>query len=177
MLRKKPPSSPFEKFSMTETPRFDLRPGVTNPVILLISRREVQAGDVAAVVARMGPLLENREIAWRYRGQMSLVVGGYDADPRELVDIPEVRVFLRNLDRQWPYWVFFFNQVDDTIKIYLSCLCGSSFPGAGAVEIDMELLGAVLMRGFEAINGLFEQHGFPESELEIISRGVLEVME
>lgn len=43
-------------------------------------------------------------------GQMSLVVDGYNHDPRELVDIPEVRHFLKRLAAQWPYWGFFLNQ-------------------------------------------------------------------
>lgn len=50
-------------------------------------------------------------------------------------------------------------------------------PRAGAVEIDLEKLGAALTRGFEAINSLFETHAFPENELETISRGVIEVLE
>lgn len=50
-------------------------------------------------------------------------------------------------------------------------------PGVGTVEIDLDKLGVVLKRGFEAINGIFEAHGFPESELEVISRGMLEVLE
>ena len=162
---------------MAPPPRLDLRPGVTEPIVLLISRHEVESGDVASVVSRLKPLLATREGAWRYRGQMTLVVDGYDNDPRELVDIPQVREFLHELDQQWPYWVFFFNQVDDTIIIFLSCLCGGRYPGAGTVEIDLQRLSDALTRGFEAINSLFETHAFPEKELETISRGVIEVLE
>ena len=73
--------------------------------------------------------------------------------------------------------LYFFNQVDVTISLYLSCLCGLKYPGGGTVEIDLDKLGVVLKRGFEAINGIFEAHGFPEAELEVISRGLLEVLE
>ena len=76
---------------MAQSPRLDLRPGVTEPVVLLISRREVEATDVLSIVSRLKPFLATREDAWRYRGQMTLVVDGYNDDPRELVDIPEVR--------------------------------------------------------------------------------------
>ena len=129
-----------------------------------------------SIFDRLNPLLEDRDFAWRFRRQMILTIDGYDADPRELVDIPEVREFLREIDQQWPFWVHFFNHVDDTIVLYVSCVCGSNYPGGGAAEIDPAKLGAVLERGFLAINGIFETHGFPESENEEISRGMLEVL-
>ena len=87
---------------MTQLPRFDLRPGVTEPVVLLVSRRAVDACDVASIASRLQPMLANREDALRYRGQMTLVIDGYDNDARALVDIHEVRVFLRKLDQEWP---------------------------------------------------------------------------
>jgi hypothetical protein len=157
--------------------RIDLRPGVTEPVVLMFSRREVEAGDPMPAIGRLKALLSSREAIWKYRGQMSLVVAGYDDDPRELVDVAKVRSFLRAFDRVWPYWAYYFNQVDDSIKLYLACLCGASYPGRGAVEIDPELLGSLMRRGFAAMNSLFEEYGFPEAELEVISRGIGEVIE
>ena len=160
-----------------DTPRLDLRPGVTEPVVLMISRRQVRSADIASVLKELKPFLATREDAWLYRGQMSLVVDGYNDDPRELVDIPEVRAFLRLLDAQWPYWAFFFNQVDDSIKLLGSCVCGANYPGRGAVEIDGAKLGDFLRRGFDGMNSIFDKHGFPEKELELMSRGLLEVIE
>ena len=107
----------------TSKPRIDLRPGVTEPVVLMISRRQVQERDLASVLESLKPFTAAREDAWLYRGQMALVVDGYNEDPRELVDIAEVRVFLKSLYEAWPYWAFFFNQVDDSIKLLESCLC------------------------------------------------------
>jgi len=57
---------------------------------------------------------------------MTLVVNGYNNDPRELVDIPEVRAMLRQREATWPHWAYFFNQVDDSIKLLLSCVAGAS---------------------------------------------------
>jgi hypothetical protein len=159
------------------SPRIDLRRGVIEPVVLMISRREVEAGDVTTVVDRLLAQFNRPEAIWKYRSQMTLVVDGYTNDPRELVDIPEVRAFLRELNRQWRYWAFFFNQVDDSIKLLASCVCGSFYPGGGAVEIDGKRLGEFLMRGFAAMNSVFDDHGFPEDELEAMSNGVIEVIE
>lgn len=142
----------------------DLRPGVQEPVVLLISRREVEQADLASVLSRLRVFLATREDAWRYRGQMTLVVDGYNHDPRELVDIPEVRTLLRRLEVEWPYWAFFFNQVDDSIKLLLSCVAGSRYLGNGAVEMDADLVSPSTIRrssptpirsNFERFAGLF----------------------
>lgn len=162
---------------MATPPRIDLRPGVTQPVFLMISRRQVQEFDIVSVLVSLKPFLATREDAWLYRGQMVLSVDGYNDDARELVDIPEVRAFLRKLDLEWPYWGFFFNQVDDSIKLLGSCVCGTSFPGRGKVEIDAGKVGDFLNRGFSGMNFIFDKHGFPKSELEIMSRGLAEVIE
>jgi hypothetical protein len=162
---------------MSTSSRQDLRPGVTEPAVLVISRREVESGDLASILSRLKVFRANREDTWRYRGQMTLVVDGYNDDPRELVDIPEVRQLLKRFEAAWPFWAFFFNQVDDSIKLLLSCAAGASFLGRGAVEMDAELVAEALARGFGGINLIFEEHGFPESELEAMSRGLLEVLE
>ena len=83
-------------------PRMDLRPRVSEPVVLLMSRREVEHADLALLLSRLKYFLATREDAWLYRAQMTLVVDGYNNDPRELVDIPEVRALLRRLEAEWP---------------------------------------------------------------------------
>ena len=162
---------------MPQQPRLDLRPGVSEPVVLLISRREVEAGDLASVLSRLKVFLATREDAWLYRGQMTLVVDGYNNDPRELVDIPEVRTLLRGLESSWPHWAYFFNQVDDSIKLLLSCVAGSRFLGRGAVEMDADLVAAALGRAFDGMNLIFDRYGFPEDELEQMSNGLVEVLQ
>jgi hypothetical protein len=162
---------------MAALPRSDLRPGVVEPVVLMVSRREVEQADLASVLSRLKVFLATREDAWRYRGQMTLVVDGYNSDPRELVDIPEVRSLLRRLEAEWPYWAFFFNQVDDSIKLLLSCVAGSRYLGNGAVEMDADLVAAAMARAFGGMNTVFERFNFPEDELELMSRGFVEVLQ
>ncbi len=167
----------MQNAKMPSRVRIDLRPGVSEPVVLLICRREVEQSDLASVLSRLKLFLATREDAWRYRGQMTLVVDGYNDDPRELVDIPEVRALLRGLEAEWPYWAFFFNQVDDSIKLLLSCVAGSRFLGNGAVEMDGDLVAAAMARAFGGMNAVFERFNFPEDELELMSRGFVEVLQ
>ena len=158
-------------------PRIDLRPGVHDPVVLMISRRQVEEADLQSVIRGLRPFTATREDAWLYRCQMTLVITGYDDDPREIVDIPEARLFLKHLARDWPYWAFFFNHVDGSLVLLLSCAAGKRFPGRGAVEIDIETLKKVLLHGFAGTNELFNRFGFDEKENEAITRGVAEIVQ
>lgn len=157
-------------------PRIDLCKGVTAPVVLMISRRQVEQQDLDSVLDALKLFTATREDAWRYRGQMSLVVDGYNHDSRDLVDIPEVRSLLKRLGDEWPYWGFFFNQLDDSIKILGSCCCGVEFPGKGAAVIDMALLLGFLNQAFAGMNALFDKHGFPEAELKTMCRGLVDLL-
>jgi hypothetical protein len=53
-----------------------------------------------------------------------------------LVDVPEVRAFVKALPKRWTEWTFFFNQADPSIGLWMSCMAGESFPGVGVVGID-----------------------------------------
>ena len=108
---------------------------------------------------------------------MALVVDGYNNDPRELVDISEVRTLLHGLEASWPHWAHFFTQVDDSIKPLLSCVAGSRFLGRGAVDMDADLVAAALGRAFGGMNRSFDRFGFPEDELEKMSNSLVEVVQ
>jgi hypothetical protein len=57
-----------------------------------------------------------------------------------LVDVPEIRAFVKALAKRWTEWAFFFNQADSSIGLWMSWLAGESFPGVGVVGIDPQLI-------------------------------------
>lgn len=155
-------------------PIFDLRPGLSDPVVFVISRQQVEALDLDESLDFLHSLVPTAhpDHAWAYKGRLSLVISGYDSDPRELFEIPEVCRYLRALDEQWPFWLFFFNQVDDSIKLIALCLASSIEVVPGAAHIDPDGLRRFMERAFTAVNYLFESYGFPESENEALSMEV-----
>ena len=158
-------------------PRLDLQPGLHDPVILMVSREAVESQDIMSVLGRLRLLSATREDAWLYREQLSIVYDGYENDPRELVDIEEVRSFAKRLHSAWPYWAFFMNQLDSTISLWLACLCGSAYPGSGQAEIDVEQLTQILLSGFDSMNALFDKHGFPQAVLQRQSEGITRLID
>ena len=120
------------------TSRF--RPAVMDPIYLVFSRDQVEAHDISEPLQVLRQLTGNPENAVGACGRISLVIDGYNADPRELFEIPEVRRYIKAIDDLWPYWFFFLSQADDSIKIVESCLCDSIEVVPGVASIDTEQL-------------------------------------
>lgn len=138
----------------SSAPIFDLRPGLSDPVVFVISRQQVEALDLDEPLDFLHSLVPTAHPhhAWAYKGRLSLVIAGYETDPRELFEIPEVCRYLRALDEQWPFWLFFFNQVDDSIKLIALCLASSIEVVPGAAHIDPDGLRRFMERAFTAVN-------------------------
>lgn len=156
---------------------FDLRPAVVDPLVFVITREQIEDVDIESSLGFLRSLVptEHPEHAWAYKGRLSLVISGYDIDPRELFEIPEVCNYLRLLDAEWPFWLFFLNQADESIKVLAMCLASTLEVTPGAAHIDPEGLTHFLERGFTAVNYLFDSYGFPESANEELSMGVSQI--
>ena len=156
---------------------FDLRPAVSDPVVFVITRQQIEDADIESSLSFLRSLVptEHPEHAWAYKGRLSLVISGYNSDPRELFEIPEVCHYLRSLDAEWPFWLFFLNQADESIKVLAMCLASTLEVVPGAAHIDPAGLTHFLERGFAAVNCLFDSYGFPESENEVLSMGVSQI--
>ena len=150
-----------------------LRPAVTDPVILMFSRRQVETGDVDEPLELLRSLTADRRTAIEFCGRISLVVDGYNDDPRELFEIPEVRAYVDRLDRGWSYWFFFLSQADESIKLLESCLCDTIEVVPGVTSVDMDQLEQSLARHFAAMHRLGAELALPEEMCEEVAEGII----
>lgn len=79
-------------------------------LVLEISKREIETGNIASALERLHAIAESRETALRYQECLVIQVVGYDTDPRELAEIPEVRAFFARLAKEWPHWMWFLHR-------------------------------------------------------------------
>ena len=71
-------------------------------LFLVVSRRDVESGDLSEILGSLQHLVGSTEIATTYRERVDLTFEGYDNDTRELWEIPEFREFVSRLDEQFP---------------------------------------------------------------------------
>jgi hypothetical protein len=150
-----------------------LRPAVTDPVILMFSRRQVETCDIDEPLQFLRRLTADRQTALEFCGRISLVVDGYNDDPRELFEVPEVRAYIKRLDQAWPNWFFFLSQADESIKLLESCLCETIEVVPGVTSVDMDQLEQSLARHFGAMTALWEALDVPEETCEEVAEGRL----
>jgi hypothetical protein len=150
-----------------------LRPGISEPVILMFSRRQVETCDIDEPLQFLRRLTADRKTALKFSGRISLVVDGYNDDPRELFEILEVRAYIKRLDQAWPYWFFFLSQADESVKLLESCLCDTIEVVPGVTSIDLDQLDQSLARHFAAMHRLREALGLPEELCEEVAEGVI----
>ena len=74
---------------------------------VVVARDEVEANDITGTLQTLWSVFRDRETVRRFQGRVEIGFHGYDADPREVYEIPEIRRFCRKLDKSFPYLVLF----------------------------------------------------------------------
>jgi hypothetical protein len=105
-------------------------------IAVFVSRDEFERLDLSGCLQVLDSLIESRERAMRFRDRVDFAVDGYNDDPRELFEIPEVRTFVRELDAKWPYWFFFLSKATGALAMIMFCLCRYQRVGAGSTRYD-----------------------------------------
>ena len=92
-------------------------------IVFKVSRSEIDSQNISSSLDRLLVMTDSRTNVLRYRESMALLVSGYDDDPRELVEIPEVRSFFRKLTSEWPHWFWFLARGFGAINLLMGLLC------------------------------------------------------
>lgn len=87
--------------------RFGRQPEERAPrVVWQFTREQVEQQDFAAFLFQFGEIPDGAFLKDAFQ-TFSVGVGGYDDDPRELSEIPEVRAFFAKFYEVWPHWLYF----------------------------------------------------------------------
>ncbi len=115
-------------------PRFeDVYTG--KPILYAIHRDSVLACNVSKFLAtfditRIAAAGKLREL----RGILHLAISGWDDDPRSLHEVPEVRTFVQELDRKFPFLAYAATTQTETLRIMSLCLVPMSMTQRSSVE-------------------------------------------
>ena len=159
-----------------------LSPAKDELLVIAITRESVATDDVGPMLGKLVPLSASHEAALKWEGKLTFCFEGWDNDPRETAEIPEIRAYFLNLTSEWPYWLHYCEKVGDTIPHVLRLLCHGHMETlqAGMVGWRFEDLTEVtreLMRLFGHMNALYERFDLPETNNERISQEIGAVTE
>ncbi len=91
--------------------------------VVTFSKQEIVPCDLSGFLAVYGfdTLPKGADLA-AMMNSVAFTVVDYDEDPREIFEIPEVRVFYAKLWESWPYWFFFCNLECGEMLALVSCV-------------------------------------------------------
>jgi len=140
---------------------------------VVISRRDIEAGDPNGTLRTLRQLIDSRSIAEKFQGQVELSVHGYDSDPRELHEISEVRAFFRELDEAFPFWFYFLSTYGESFLLVLAfCLCRVTKMGPGLAMINPGDLQEFLEVHYGAMNHVCDKLGISRSSNARVSADI-----
>jgi hypothetical protein len=101
-------------------------PFVKSPraIFFVATREEVEKRDISRFMANFGPQIPADKMR-EYQGNIFWTVDGYDSDPAELHDIPEVRDYYADVHRRWPAWLFFADLRTECLMMVARCIIPS----------------------------------------------------
>jgi hypothetical protein len=149
-------------------------PKVIKVLRFQVRRKEIERCSTKRALKWLHQLVSTRSIAWENRNSLALEVSGYDQDPRELYQIPEVCSFFKKLHKSWPYWFFFSTHLDQTLTVLECCIAGAEHIQVGVMRVDADDSAQFFAQCTSAMNHIFDTYRFPEEENKRIFFGIVE---
>ncbi|RKT37952.1 chlororespiratory reduction 6 domain-containing protein [Thiocapsa rosea] len=169
----------------TRSPKYPLArlsPAKDDILIITITRDSVMTCDIAPMQEKLTTLSSTREAAVKWEGTVTFAFEGWDNDPRETAEIPEIRAYFAALTEAWPYWLHFAEKVGDTIPHVLRLLCRGRFERLRPDLIGWQFEGfddikRLLSRLYCDQNTLYDRLALPEEINERIAQEVAQLIE
>lgn len=136
----------------------------------VIEKDDVCAGNVSEVKEFLDSLIES-EVAARIQFQsIEISFNGYDEDPREVFEIDEIRDFVRKLDLEFPYWLYFMNPSYPGLFAISMCILPPNPDAITKTQIHPQnLVNLLERRWFPALYHIGKWTLMSESELDMIA--------
>ena len=163
-------------------PHARLSPAKNQILAIAITRESVVTHDIRPLLDKLLPLAATREAAIAWEGKVTFFFDGWDQDPRETAEIPEIRAYFLDVTSEFPFWFHFVEKVGDTFWHVLRLLCRGHREqvqdGMIGWQFDdpRDLIRQVdLLLGY--MNGLYAQLELPAAMGERVSQEVAQLIE
>ena len=145
---------------------------------IVVRRTDVEKCNIDVTLQALSVLVEDRETALRFKGNVGVSFQGYDDDPRGVFEILEVREFVAKLNEKWYSWFFFMTKdmVISPLSVIALCLCRYTRSSFGLFIPVVRDLREFLWFHFGALRGLCEIYDLPKEETEDAVNEVLDYL-
>lgn len=120
---------------------------------VIVPRHAIEAGEIDDVLQIFHVFMGSPSAIMHSRGQVDIIFEGYEDDPAELYEIPEVRTFVKKLDEAFPFWLFFLSKHTTSLAMMFFCFLPPCLNSSQQYEVFTATL-----------NGLMRDRWFPAME-------------
>jgi hypothetical protein len=108
-------------------------------VIMTLNRKHIERLDLKEVNQMMDVF--RKKGLRSFKGRVVLEVDGYEDDPREIFEIPEIKAFYRRVFQKYPHLIYFLSPVNGSDAWILACLCDTyqTIKAAGAENVTLKM--------------------------------------
>lgn len=137
---------------------------------VVVERSEVEAPDTRRVASLLRELMASPAQARRRQGTLDLRIAGYDTHPNELFEIPEVRTYIQQLSREFPYWLYFASTKSSSLQMIALChLPPGLTKNEKRAQFPIRLHDLLMGRWIPALNEMADFAGLAPEELRELS--------
>lgn len=163
-------------------PKARLSPSKPNRVIVEFSRKDVESGYIDTALARLQILVEDKASAEQWEGCATFFFSGWDNDPRETAQIPEIRHWFAKLSVAFPYWFHICEKEGDTVAHVFRLLCPGQIESMKEGMVgwrfdDLSNVSAIMRILFNHQNALYQKLGLSEEMNVRIAEEIAQLIE
>ena len=96
-------------------------------VLIQIMRESVMDCDPSHMLELLKNITSTREQVMAFEGRVTFYFDGWDDDPREVAEIPEIRAYFAALTAKFPYWLHYAEKAGDTVMRVMQLLSKGHF--------------------------------------------------
>ena len=147
------------------TPQSAEYPFVKRPkaIFFVATRKEVESRDISRFMANFGPQIPADKMR-EYQGKIFWTVDGYDSNPSELHEIPEVRDYYAEAHRHWPAWLFFADLRTACLQMVAQCIIPSIAAANPCLQEETERLKAFYLWALPTAAWCYKHAGIPRAD-------------
>lgn len=146
------------------TARCVLAPVSGGRFVLAFPRAVVEAGDVSDALHLLRTVSATLSTLRNHAGRVMLSFEGYDADPRQVWDIPECRAFFGRLWTEWRGWMYLLEHDASELRLALNLVghpisTGPAKDGVAPTGLEAEELVTLVSEGVDGALELLRKLG------------------
>ena len=138
---------------------------IADKIVLFIPQKVIEANDYSFVLNIFDDVLKDLSLIRKFKNQVTIGFDGYDDEPKEVFEITAIRNYIQQLTLKFPYWFYFINLDDHSLRILMLILCKfDKIHDGWKVKINHEELDTVTAHLLKHLITFYENNSLPEQE-------------